>query len=114
MTAHLPRIKERADFAGAFTKALCASLLGTKTHVGETSFTIARGAIVEACRIARDDFGYQQLMEIAGADYPERPERFEVNYHLLSITENHRIRLKVSTVEACPEPSVTSLWPVSG
>ena len=114
MTAHLPRIKDRPDFAGAFAKALGASLLATKTHVGETSFTVAREAIVEACRIARDDFGYQQLMEIAGADYPERPERFEVNYQLLSITENHRIRLKVSTDEATAVPSVTSLWPVAG
>ena len=112
MTAHLPRIKERAT--DAFAKALGANLLGTKDHVGETSFTIARDAIVEACRIARDDFGYQQLMEIAGADYPERPERFEVNYHLLSLTENHRIRLKVSTDEATAVPSVTGLWPVAG
>ena len=112
MTSHLPQIKERSS--DAFAKALGASLLSTKTHVGETSFTIARDGIVEACRIARDDFGYQQLMEIAGADYPQRPERFEVNYHLLSITENHRIRLKVSTDEATAVPSVTGLWPVAG
>ena len=78
------------------------------------TITVARDAIVEACRIARDDFGYQQLMEIAGVDYPERAERFEVNYHLLSVTENHRIRLKVSTDEATPVPSVTGLWPVAG
>ena len=114
MTTHLPRIKQRAGFADAFAKALGVSLLATKDHVGETSFTIARDAIVEACRIARDQFGYQQLMEIAGADYPERPERFEVNYHLLSITENHRIRLKLTTDEATAVPSVTSLWPVAG
>ena len=112
MTAHLPRIKERST--EAFATALGAHLLATKTHVGEITFTVARDAIAEACRIARDDFGYQQLMEIAGADYPERPERFEVNYHLLSITENHRIRLKVSTDEATAVPSVTPLWPVAG
>ena len=112
MTAHLPRIKERST--DAFAKALGASLIATKDHVGETTFTVSRDAIVEACRIARDDFGYQQLMEIAGADYPERPERFEVNYHLLSLTENHRIRLKLMTDEATAVPSVTSLWPVAG
>ena len=114
MSHHLPRMKEREGFVDACKAALGASLLATKSHVGETSFTIARDAIVEACRIARDQFGYQQLMEIAGADYPERPERFEVNYHLLSLTENHRIRLKVSTDEASAVPSVTSLWPVAG
>jgi NADH-quinone oxidoreductase subunit C len=52
-------------------------------------------------------------MEIAGADYPERPERFEVNYHLLSLTHNHRIRLKVLTDEDRPVPSLTGLWPVA-
>ena len=53
-------------------------------------------------------------MEIAGVDYPERPERFEVVYHLLSLTRNRRIRVKVSTDEATPVPSVTGLWPVAG
>ena len=57
---------------------------------------------------------YQQLMEIAGVDYPERPERFEVVYRLLSLTKNRRIRVKVSTDEATPVPSVTGLWPVAG
>ncbi len=114
MSAHLPRIKDRPDLAGDFAKALGDRLLATKGHVGETSFTVAREAIVEACRMARDRFDYQQLMEIAGADYPDRPERFEVNYHLLSLTENHRIRLKVMTDEDTPVPSVTSLWPVAG
>ena len=114
MTAHLPRTKARPQFAADYAAALGASLLATKDHVGELTFTVARDAIVVACRIARDQFGYQQLMEIAGADYPERPERFEVNYHLLSITENHRIRLKLATDEATAVPSVTSLWPVAG
>jgi NADH-quinone oxidoreductase subunit C len=57
---------------------------------------------------------YQQLMEIAGVDYPDRPERFEVVYHLLSLTKNHRIRVKVATDEATPVPTVTGLWPVAG
>ena len=57
---------------------------------------------------------YQQLMEIAGVDYPDRAERFEVVYHLLSLTKNRRIRVKVATDEATPVPSVTGLWPVAG
>ena len=80
----------------------------TRTHVGELTVTVAREAIVEArAHRCATSFGYQQLMEIAGADYPERPERFEVNYHLLSLTENHRVRLKVLTDEDTPVPSLT-------
>ena len=114
MRLQVPLIKEREGFLDTYKAALGASYVAHKEVVGELTVTVAREAIVEACRIARDQFGYQQLMEIAAADYPQRPERFEVNYHLLSVTENHRIRLKVTTDEDTPVPSVTSLWPVAG
>jgi NADH-quinone oxidoreductase subunit C len=82
--------------------------------VGELTLTVGRDAIVSALTALRDDLQYQQLMEIAGVDYPERAERFEVVYHLLSVTRNHRIRVKVSTDTVNPVPSVTGLWPVAG
>jgi NADH-quinone oxidoreductase subunit C len=53
-------------------------------------------------------------MEIAGVDYPARAERFDVCYMLLSYTRNHRIRVRVTTDEVKPVPSVTSIWPVAG
>jgi NADH-quinone oxidoreductase subunit C len=100
----------------AAKKALGKALLGVSEHVGEISLTVQREAIVDACRALRDTAGleYQQLMEIAGVDYPERPERFEVVYHLLSLTKNRRIRVRVTTDEQTPVPSVTGLWPVAG
>ena len=113
MSLHVPSIKPREGFAAQFEQALGAAFVASKDHVGELTVTVVRDSIVDACRLARDQFGYQQLMEIAGVDYPERPERFEVNYHLLSVTENHRLRLKLSTDEATPVPSVTGLWPVA-
>jgi NADH-quinone oxidoreductase subunit C len=82
--------------------------------VGEDSITVARDSIEDVCRTLRDRFEYQQLMEIAGVDYPQRPERFEVVYHLLSITKNHRLRLRLSADEDTPVPSVTAIYPVAG
>ena len=114
MSSAAPLIKPREGFAETFAAAIGASLIASKDAVGELTFTVARDAIVEVLRTARDRFGYQQLMEIAGADYPERAERFEVVYHLLSLTENHRIRVKLSTDEVAAVPSVTGLWPVAG
>jgi len=110
----VPQIKPREGFADAYKAAIGAAYLSHKDAVGELTFTVTRDGLVEAARIARDQFGYQQLMEIAGVDYPQRAERFEVDYHLLSITENHRIRLKVTTDEDTPVPSLTGLWPVAG
>ena len=80
----------------------------------ETAFDVERDDLVDVLRTLRDDYKYQQLMEIAGVDFPNRAERFEVVYCLLSLTRNHRIRVHVSTDEATPVPSVTSLWPVAG
>ncbi len=80
----------------------------------EAAFDVERGDLVAVLRSLRDEHEYQQLMEIAGVDYPDRAERFEVVYCLLSLTRNHRVRIHVSTNEQTPLPSVTSLWPVAG
>ena len=109
-----PLIKPREGFAETFAKSIGATLLATADRVGELTFTVTRDGLVEAARTLRDKFAYQQLMEIAGVDYPERSERFEVVYHFLSVTKNHRGRLKLSTDEATPVPSLTGLWPVAG
>ena len=98
----------------AARKAIGAkALIDAVEAVGEVTLTVKRDALVDAMTALRDA-GYQQLMEIAGVDYPERAERFEVVYHLLSVTKNHRLRVKVLTDEAKPVPSVTGIWPVAG
>ena len=94
--------------------AIGEAFLGGAHAVGEDSIDVARESIVEVGRTLRDRFEYQQLMEIAGVDYPQRPERFEVVYHLLSVTRNHRIRMRLSTDEDMPVPSITSIFPVAG
>jgi NADH-quinone oxidoreductase subunit C len=109
-----PRIAPREGLIDEVTAALGDALIEARDAVGEVSLTVRRESIVDVCRTLRDSFEYQQLMEIAGVDYPQRPERFEVVYHLLSLTRNHRIRVRVSTDEDVPVPSVTSLWPVAG
>jgi NADH-quinone oxidoreductase subunit C len=113
---HAPRTASDEGVIDAAKKALGGALLAVKEHVGEITLTVKREEIVSVLKKLRDTpaLEYQQLMEIAGVDYPERPERFEVVYHLLSLTRNRRIRVKLSTDEATPVPSVTSLWPVAG
>ena len=80
----------------------------------ESAFDVERDALVDVLGALRDEHEYQQLMEIAGVDFPDRAERFEVVYCLLSVTKNHRVRIHVSTDAETPVPSVTSLWPVAG
>ena len=114
MNNSAPRYASNEGVIDAVKAAIGDAVLEAKGAVGEVSVTVRREAIVEVCRTLRDRFEYQQLMEIAGVDYPARPERFEVVYHLLSVTKNHRIRVRVLTDEEKPVPSVTGLWPVAG
>ncbi|NJC06783.1 NADH-quinone oxidoreductase subunit C [Sphingomonas kaistensis] len=116
MTHSAPRTASDEGVIGAAQAALGALILDTKDHADEITLTVQREGLAEACRLLRDTPGleYQQLMEIAGVDYPDHPERFEVNYHLLSLTRNRRIRVKVRTDETTPVPTVTTLWPVAG
>lgn len=116
LAPHVPKTASNDGVVAAAKKAIGNSLIDAKQHVGEVILTVERDAIVNACRALRDTPGleYQQLMEIAGIDYPERPERFDVCYCLLSLTKNRRIIIKVMTDEATPVPSVTELWPVAG
>jgi NADH-quinone oxidoreductase subunit C len=109
-----PRIAPREGIIDEVKAAIGDAFLDAKDAVGEVSITVRRESIVEVCRTLRDRFEYQQLMEIAGVDYPQREERFDVVYHLLSLTRNHRIRVRVMTDEEKPVPSVTGLWPVAG
>ena len=116
IASHVPRTAPDDGVIEAAKAALGDALVDVKDEVGEITLTVKRESIVAVLRALRDTPGleYQQLMDIAGVDYPDRPERFEVNYHLLSLTKNRRIRVKISTDEQTPVPSIVSLWPVVG
>lgn len=82
---------------------------------GELILQARADTIVDILRTLRDDtrFGCEQLMELCGVDWPERTERFDVVYMLLSVTQNHRMRVIVRTDEETAVPSVHTLWPVA-
>ena len=109
-----PRIVAAEGLLGTLVGALGDMVVGSKEEYGEIVITVGRDRIEEALRLLRDEHEYQQLMEIAGVDYPSRPERFEVVYMLLSVTQNHRLMVKVAAAEDTPVPTVTTLWPVAG
>lgn len=82
---------------------------------GETTLVVAAGDIVDVLTVLRDDPAcqFEVLIDICGVDYPERENRFDVVYHLLSMRLNQRIRVKVATSEAEPIPSVINVYPAA-
>ena len=82
----------------------------------ELTIEVNWDAIVTVLTFLRDDSNcqFRQLMDICGVDYPGRERRFEVVYHLLSLRHNQRIRVKLSTDESTPVPSVTGVFSAAG
>ena len=79
----------------------------------ELVLRVRREALIETMTLLRDGnaFAFEQLMDLCGTDFPERPLRFEVVYNLLSLSLNQRIRVIAATDAASPVPSVAGLWP---
>lgn len=88
-------------------------VLDVEVVYAELNITIARGAIVPFLVMLRDapEFRFQQLVDLTCVDYPERAQRFDVVYHLLSLTQNTRVRVKLSTDESTPVPTAVPAHP---
>jgi NADH-quinone oxidoreductase subunit C len=105
-----------APLAEKLAADLGADLLGSATVKGELCLTVARDAIVRVLTHLRDDDAcrFGALMDVCGVDWPERAERFDVVYNLLSMRHNRRIRIKVATDAETPVPSVVGVFPSAG
>jgi NADH-quinone oxidoreductase subunit C len=88
-------------------------LLGQAVAVGELTLTVVPASIVEVIRFLHDDANcrFVSIVDVCGVDYPERAQRFDVVYHLLSPTRNLRLRIKLATDDQTPVPSITSIFP---
>lgn len=82
---------------------------------GELTVEIHDDRIEDVIRFLRDDptCRFTTLIDICGVDYPERAERFEVVYHMLSMQQNQRIRVKLCVDEETPVASICDLFPVA-
>ena len=81
-------------------------------RLGELMLETTPDKLVALLTFLRDDPKclFKLLMDVCGADYPEREQRFDVVYNLLSLKHNQRVRVKVQTDESTPVPSAASLY----
>jgi NADH-quinone oxidoreductase subunit C len=95
--------------------AAIPGVTGFRIEHNELVADAARDSLIEVVMALRDDprFAFEQVMDICGVDWPDRPERFDVVYNLLSVSLNQRVRVIVTTDAATPVPSVCSVWPAA-
>ncbi len=86
---------------------------GAAVEHGELVVRTGRSSLLSLMTLLRHDprFRFEQMMDLCGVDFPERAERFDVVYNLLSVILNQRIRVIVTTDEVQPVPSVHRIWP---
>ncbi|MTJ84127.1 MAG: NADH-quinone oxidoreductase subunit C [Telmatospirillum sp.] len=104
------------DLGDYITAALSQDVLSTKLPKGELVITVRAAAIGKVLTFLRDDTNclFKQLMDVTAVDYPEREQRFEVVYNLLSLKQNQRIRVKVTVGEDTPVPTATGIFSSAG
>ena len=104
-----PAHKEMVDHLEA---SLPGAVSKAEELLGELILWTDQEHLVALATFLRDDPAmlFQQLMDVTAVDYPQREQRFEVVYNLLSLKHNRRLRLKVPTDEETPVPSLCSVF----
>ena len=103
------------DLSAHIQSALTREIKSVSIVSAEISIQVERDHIVDVLRFLRDDSQclFETLIDICGVDYPDRTKRFEIVYHLLSMRMNQRIRVKLSTDEDSPVPTVVGVYAVA-
>ncbi len=110
------KIESLKELGAQVEAALATDVIRVEMAKDELQVIVQRQSVVKVLTYLRDDSAclFKQLVDLCGVDYPDREERFEVVYNLLSMKHNQRIRVKVSASEDTPVPSVTGVFSTAG
>jgi NADH-quinone oxidoreductase subunit C len=113
MPTATPTFEAKPELQEAVNILLGADVVSSTLEHGQLIVTVPAEKIVSALTALRDapNLMFEQLLFVCGADYPDRPQRFEVVYALLSVSLNLRLRVKVLTDEDTPVPSAVTVYP---
>ena len=105
--------EELEELGGHIAAVIENDIHGWRVEHGELTLDVRADRIVHVMQFLRDDplAKFLVLIDVCGADYPARAKRFDVVYHLLSMHNNHRIRVKAQVAEDETIPTVTSIFP---
>lgn len=99
--AILERLKEKFGDA----------IISTHSFRGDETALVRKESLIEIMRFLKEQFNFEFLMDLTAVDYLDEKPRFEVVYHLKSLSKGYRLRIKVRVEEDAPEvPSLCELW----
>lgn len=95
-------------------EAMPEAVQATHAHLGDATVLVDAGHVVDVLRFLRDDADceFEMLTDLCAVDYLGETPRFEVVYHLYSVTRNHRLRIKARVAEdPCEIATACDVWP---
>ncbi|MEM1103360.1 MAG: NADH-quinone oxidoreductase subunit C [Pseudomonadota bacterium] len=107
--------EELRELGEHIAAALDQDVTGWSLSHGELTFTAHAERIAHVLKFLRDDpqCRFLVLIDICGVDFPDRAKRFDIVYHLLSMHQNQRIRVKIMADEDTTAPSVITVFPAA-
>jgi NADH-quinone oxidoreductase subunit C len=103
-----------AQLSESIKTALGGAVTGATMARGELTIEVKAGDILKAMTHLQGAGEFKILVDLCGVDWPQRSKRFDVVYHLLSLTRNARIRVKAQVGEGESIPSIISVYPAAG
>jgi NADH-quinone oxidoreductase subunit C len=103
-----------ASLRDSIAAALGGAVTGAVMAQGELTFEVQAAAIRDVMTHLRDVGEFKILVDVCGVDWPQRAKRFDVVYHLLSLTKNARLRIKAQVGEGESIPTVADIYPTAG
>ena len=94
--------------------ALGGAVTGVDVARGELTLDVQAADILKVMTHLQGAGEFKILVDLCGVDWPERAKRFDVVYHLLSLTRNVRVRVKAQVGEGESIPSVITVYPAAG
>jgi NADH-quinone oxidoreductase subunit C len=102
------------ELIGLFEKSFGVKIQPKREFRGETSFTITASDLREVTQFCRDRLSFDYLLDIASIDNFGEDPRFEMVYHLYSMTYAFHLRLKLNVPEEIGAvDSVSEIWPTA-
>ncbi len=107
-----PDWQDAADdpLAGALREEFGEAIQSARRFAGDLTLAVAREAVARVAASLKSKHGFTYLVDVCGADFPQRTPRFDVVYHLYAFATNRRVRLKVGAGEGEEVPSLTTVF----
>jgi len=106
-----------SEALSALAEKLSGALPGaaeSRIAVGELTLTAPLARLHEVLAWLQDAGEFKILVDLCGVDWPQRAKRFDIVYHLLSLTRNLRVRVKAEVGEGEAVPTAIPIWPAAG